>query len=207
MERRIVGTISQFNTPNYTNVPVTNYTSIVMGDLGKLDVDGILYHALATQQTVDITPTVSGLNNYTFSYILQPYPLSNRVDCLARTDPSPIITKLGVGETVQFSCSFPPYNMPTETKWTTSAGTILSSTHNPPDPGPPQGGKATLKAASSAGSATVTAKVRNAAVSVDFNVLTPSDAIGTITATNHYDVNVSGAFQLPTSPFANRKPN
>lgn len=177
-EHRQVGVTGKYNTPVYHSFSIQPQ-NIVLGDLGQLDSDGVLYTTIPDYTTIDVTPKVSGIDYYTFS-VGWPgkYILKSQVSCPALTDTNLERTSLGVGESVSLGA------LPEETTWKTSAGSLSARI------GPSTG----LIAPSSAGSATVTATIRKVTLSIGFGVVEPSGYDhADITSTDTFGNGVSGA--------------
>lgn len=158
-----------YKSPLYDSIPIASQ-NITLGDLGQLDPDGILYANIDDGSTKDITPKVANTPYYTFGWpVLTKYTLISQVSCQALTDINMERTSLGVAEVVSLG------TMPAETTWNTSAGTLSVG----------QGGHGSgtyLYAPHTAATATVTATIRKASLSIDFGVVEPSGIQATIRA-------------------------
>ena len=168
-EVKQTGADSLYHTPIYgsSSIPPTNIT---VGDLGRLDADGVTYVLIPNNSTKDITPTVVGVPHYTFNIpTVVVYPVISQTACAALRDPNLGRTNLGVGEFVTFGAPTVTgfYPLPDETKWTTSGGGLSDS----------QGSTTVLTAPSNApasGNIRVTATIRKASVTMDFKVFEPT---------------------------------
>ena len=171
------GVIGIYNTPTYENTPIASQ-NITLGDLGPLDPDGILYAKIDDGSTKDITPTVANTPYYTFGWpVLTKYTLTSQVSCQARDDTNYDRTTLGVGETTTL------YELPDETGWSTTAGTLSATV----------GGATALTAPHAAATATVTATIRKVKLTIDFGVVEPSGISSTIRSRDGFDYGQVGA--------------
>ena len=127
-----------------------------------LDTNGTAYFAWPDGVTKDVTPR-TGYDYYTFA---QPsvgkYTLVHHVDCVAAGDTNLDRTTLGIGEVVHFS------GMPDNTIWSISGGGRILST---------SGSDTTYIAPLRPTSATITATVGTAQLSVGFSVIPPNSLI------------------------------
>jgi hypothetical protein len=162
----------------YGSTPIQSQ-NIILGDLGPLDPDGILYAVIDDGSTKDITPKVAGVPWFTFAWpVLTKYTLSSQVSCQALTDTNLERTSLGVAEVVHLG------TMPAETTWNTTAGTLSVG----------QGGHGIgtyLYAPHIAATATVTATIRKVILSIDFDVVEPSGVSSTIRSRDGFNSSIS----------------
>lgn len=140
-----------------TELPKQNIT---MGELGPLGSDGLPWRVLPNGATKEITPTVAGVDFYTFLPRHTKYVLTNI--CHAPVPADRQRTTVGVGEEVDISFPTLPADIPVA--WRTTAGGLSATngtgiTFTAPSNGVP--------------TATVTATVKGQECPIDFSVLEP----------------------------------
>lgn len=104
----------------YVPKQIIPYQQVTLGELGKLGSDGRLYKALPDGVTPDVTPTVKGVDYYTFGVNEQKYELrilANDVEL----DPDKANVEFCVGQKVTFRAEWSPTDPPsiadTEHAW------------------------------------------------------------------------------------------
>ena len=155
-----------------------NPAAVQVGSLGNPWTDGWLCRALGNDQTYDATPQ-AGSRYYGYTISFGKYLLQSRVSCIARDNTNLDRTTIGVGENVLVSFDASPS---VGAIWTTTAGSLSGS-----------GNGVILTAPDAGGSATVTAKVRDASIAVPFGVVEPNGVIATIRQAEHFAKGSSGA--------------
>ncbi len=166
--------------------PIANDT-IMLGDLGKLGSDGLLYKALGDGETHDVTPKVAGRRYYTYGQPgLVKHKLVHLTQCTALSNPDNTRTTIGVGEYVSFGFEPPVFmTFPEQPWWIVSEGSLDPAT-----------GSGTLfTAPSNAATALVRVFVRDEHLDTVFGVLEPSgiDHADIAQVATNIQVGVAGA--------------